>query len=280
MPRGEKNQKLTPAQIDEIVRRYTTQLPDGTWEGTVTLARDFGVRPHTVNRWLRLRGVTPRTAKEAHSGGKRCKPVKNLPPGTPPRSPRASSAVPRLIALPGAPSCKCGCGESVLWNRRSNKWCVYVAGHYRRAAPYKDEVWLREQYVERKRSFADIGRECGVRSTAIIKFIDKFQIPRQPVDHSRQGSPGARNGSWKGGVAQWPYSPDWKSLAREIRYRDKWTCQDCGERRSNWGIHLHVHHIDGNKLNNDPGNLISLCAKCHRRRHGARNLGEVETDAA
>ena len=282
MPKGDANRKLTSAQIDEIVRRYTTKLPDGTWEGTTTLARDFTVRPATINRWLTVRGVTLRSAAEAHSGGKRCKPVKNLPPGVAAEEAfyQAPGISPRHIAFPGAPLCECGCGESVPWNRRENRWHVYVIGHYRRNAPYKDEVWLREQYVERRRGLADIGRECGVALSTIVKFIDKFQIPRQPIDHSKKGSPGSRNGSWKGGVAQWPYSPDWKSLAREIRYRDNWTCQDCGERRSNWGIHLHVHHIDGNKLNNDPANLISLCAKCHRQRHRAGNLGEVETDAA
>jgi hypothetical protein len=276
MPRGGKNQKLTQAQIDEIVRRYTTRLPDGTWEGTPTLARDFGVSIPTVKRWLGLNGVTLRSRKESHAGGKRCKPVKNLPPGLT----QPPSSAERLLALPGAPSCKCGCGENVLWNRRKNKWNVYVIGHYRQDAPYKNEAWLREQHVGQHRGIADIARECGVREAVIAKFRDKFQIPRQPVDHSKQGSPGPRNPAWKGGVAQWPYSPDWKALARQIRDRDKWTCQDCGECRVKWGIHLHVHHIDGNKLNNDPENLISLCAKCHRKRHVAGNLGEVETGAA
>lgn len=30
---------------------------------------------------------------------------------------------------------------------------------------------------------------------------------------------------------------------------------------------LHVHHIDGNRLNNDINNLIILCANCHNRVH-------------
>jgi hypothetical protein len=339
MPRGEKNQKLMPTQIDEIVRRYTTKLPDGTWEGTSTLAREFGVRPGTVNRWLRVRGVEIRTAKDAHSGGKRCKPVKNLPAG-------------------GAPPCACGCGTATAWNRRRNQWNRYVTGHYRKAAPYKDEAWLREvyltehkaietiaaecgvshtairhflarfevptrrgrpwgywgsapaleplrpqqrrrlrsrieqddaaaiyklrdwlytEYAVNRRSSSEMGAECGVTRTVIIYYLKRFGIPRRD---SGVGKPGELNRAWKGGVSQWPYSPDWKSLARKIRDRDKWTCQDCGECRQKWGIHLHVHHIDGNKLNNDPGNLISLCAKCHRKRHAAGNLGEVETHAA
>lgn len=313
MPSGEKNAKLSPEQKDEIVRRYTTRLPDGTWEGTTTLARDFGVRHATIRRWLRLRGVTMRDAREAHSGGKRCKPVTNLPPegvlgpdckcgcgekvtwsrqfnkwsvyafGHAPGGTRAG--IPRGTRTREersleAPLCKCGCGEVVLWNQGKNRWNVYVTGHYRRDAPYKGEAWLREQYIDQRRSVAEIARECGVGFSTVVKFINKFQIPRQPVDHKKQGSPGARNPSWKGGVAKWPYSPDWKALARSIRNRDKWTCQDCGEQRVKWGIHLHVHHIDGNKLNNDPANLISLCAKCHRRRHAAEHLGELETHAA
>jgi 5-methylcytosine-specific restriction endonuclease McrA len=78
---------------------------------------------------------------------------------------------------------------------------------------------------------------------------------------------GPKNPAWKGGVADWDYAAGWKVIARKIRDRDLWTCQNCGEQRKRWGHSLHVHHIDGNKLNNDPANLVSLCATCHRAAH-------------
>jgi hypothetical protein len=289
MPKGDLQRKLTSAQIDQIVQRYTTKLPDGTWEGTTSLAKEFGVRPATIGRWLRLRGVLIRSHREAHSGGKRCRPVKNLPDATLAALHVSNGTTASLMTLPGGPLCKCGCGTSVPWNRRANQWTVYTPGHYRNARDgdgrptggrYKDEAWLREQYVTKRRSLTEIARENNVSATTICRYIAKFAIPAQPIDHSRQGSPGARNGSWKGGVAQWPYSPDWKALARKIRSRDKWTCQDCGEQRKRWGVYLHVHHVDGNKLNNDPANLISLCAACHRERHRLGGLGEIEENAA
>lgn len=53
-----------------------------------------------------------------------------------------------------------------------------------------------------------------------------------------------------------------QALRTKIRRRDKQTCQLCGQHRDNAGT-LHVHHIDYNKHNSDPLNLISLCRVCH-----------------
>ena len=268
MPKGENNRKLTGEQISEIVRRYTTRLPDGTWEGTSTLAREFEVRPAVINRWLRLNGVEIRSAKESHSGGKRCKPVKNLPPGQHPLHRRLPES--GLLSLPGGPGCKCGCGELVAWNTRKNDWNAYVPGHYRQDAPYKQENWLRNEYLAKRRTIAEIAADCGVSANSIKRYLDRFQIPARDRSESRAGRKvGDLNPAWKGGVAKWEYCSDWKALARKIRTRDEWTCQDCGEQRGNWGVHLHVHHIDTDKTNNDEANLISLCARCHRQRHRA-----------
>jgi hypothetical protein len=246
MTRGGRS-KLTSSQEDEIVRRYTTRLPDGTWEGTTSIGKSFEISASRVRHLLCVCGVSIRTRKESHAG-KACRPVKNLPRGD-------------------APMCKCDCGWQVGWNRRRNRWNAYVTGHYRKDKPYKNEEWLREEYVGKGRGLKDIAREQNVNISTISAFVDKFEIPRQPVNHKLKGSPGVRNGAWRGGVAAWPYSSDWKSLARQIRDRDKWTCQDCGECRKYWGVNLHVHHIDGDKTNNDPSNLISLCSACHRHRH-------------
>lgn len=73
---------------------------------------------------------------------------------------------------------------------------------------------------------------------------------------------------WRGGISVEPYSVDWtKALKQSIRERDGFVCQLCGEQIA--GKTLSVHHIDYNKKNCDPANLISLCNKCHTK----TNLG-------
>jgi hypothetical protein len=52
-------------------------------------------------------------------------------------------------------------------------------------------------------------------------------------------------------------------LKKEIRDRDNWTSVLCGERG------MVVHHIDEDKLNNTPGNLITLCRADHAKHHHA-----------
>lgn len=43
-------------------------------------------------------------------------------------------------------------------------------------------------------------------------------------------------------------------------------CTDCGVRPKNLR-HLHVHHIDGNWRDNSLSNLVTVCFKCHMKRH-------------
>lgn len=175
------------------------------------------------------------------------------------------------------PVCKCGCGQSVIWDTSHARWYAYRPGHYRKAAPYKDEAWLRAEYEQKRRTAYEIAAIAGVNRTTITHWMDRFGIKYRDHSEARLGRHvGRLNGQWRGGVAQWPYSPGWKALARRIRNRDQWTCQDCGEQRQRWGVYLHVHHIDGNKRNDSQGNLISLCAQCHRARHLSENLGEPD----
>ena len=81
---------------------------------------------------------------------------------------------------------------------------------------------------------------------------------------------GDRNPQWRDGLSFEPYAPEFNDkLKEQIRKRDNYTCQIC--RIPENGIKLHPHHIDYNKKNNDPSNLISLCRSCHAKTNFNRN---------
>lgn len=59
----------------------------------------------------------------------------------------------------------------------------------------------------------------------------------------------------------------WQNLREFILERDNFTCQDCG--KFSMGKGLEVHHIKPLHLGgtNNESNLITLCHRCHKRRH-------------
>ena len=75
---------------------------------------------------------------------------------------------------------------------------------------------------------------------------------------------GSGNPMWNNGSSFEPYSIDWtNTLKTAIRERDKYICQICKEKQGN--RIFAVHHIDYNKKNSNPNNLITLCIKCHAK---------------
>jgi hypothetical protein len=54
----------------------------------------------------------------------------------------------------------------------------------------------------------------------------------------------------------------WKDLRARILQRDGSRCTLCGSED-----HLHVHHIDQDRTNDLPENLVTLCEICHARVH-------------
>ena len=72
--------------------------------------------------------------------------------------------------------------------------------------------------------------------------------------------------NWKGGLSFEPYNNNWTdTLKRSIRERDNYICQVCS--KYGWVI----HHIDYNKKNCSPENLICLCKSCHAKTNHNRN---------
>ena len=89
------------------------------------------------------------------------------------------------------------------------------------------------------------------------KGIRLSEEVRRKIGMARSGE---RCNFWKGGISFLPYSVDWtETLKRSIRQRDNYICRLC----SQYGNE--VHHIDYDKKNCDPNNLITLCTKCNIR---------------
>ena len=76
--------------------------------------------------------------------------------------------------------------------------------------------------------------------------------------------------NWQGGKSFELYTIEWtETLKRSIRERDRYTCEIC--KKSQGDVAFSVHHIDYNKKNNNPNNLISLCVNCHSKTNHNRN---------
>jgi hypothetical protein len=81
---------------------------------------------------------------------------------------------------------------------------------------------------------------------------------------------GTNNPMWKGGLSFENYTLDWKNTLRDsIRQRDGYECQVCGKPQQ--VRKFDVHHIDYDKKNCNPDNLITLCKPCHTRTNAKRD---------
>lgn len=81
---------------------------------------------------------------------------------------------------------------------------------------------------------------------------------------------GKNNPNYIHGQGNYPYPLEFSNNLKEaIKQRDNYTCQNCNiteeEHLIVFGEVLSVHHIDYNKFNNEPFNLITTCRNCNTR---------------
>ena len=60
---------------------------------------------------------------------------------------------------------------------------------------YKNAEWLHKKYVEEEMSARQIGQVCGVAHITILKWLQKFNIPRRAFGSHM----GEKHHQWKGG---------------------------------------------------------------------------------
>ncbi len=78
--------------------------------------------------------------------------------------------------------------------------------------------------------------------------------------------------NWLNGKSFEPYGLEFNEDLKEvIRNRDRRKCQICEKIELEEGRKLSIHHIDYDKKNNNPNNLISLCYKCHTKTNHNRD---------
>lgn len=146
----------------------------------------------------------------------------------------------------------------------------------------------RAKKIKKKLSKASTGRELSERTRKIIS--ERFTGENNPMygnTHTEEarkkmertwfekgGIPwnigfgeyiiGENNPNWQEGISFEPYSTEFNDLLKEkIRKRDKYICQECGSQQNTLSRRLDIHHIDYDKKNNNPSNLISLCNSCN-----------------
>ena len=75
-----------------------------------------------------------------------------------------------------------------------------------------------------------------------------------------------KSANWRGGISFVPYTPEFNNKLKEkIRKRDNYICQLCGISEKKHYEKLAVHHIDHNKKNCNPSNLVTVCRGCNSR---------------
>lgn len=149
--------------------------------------------------------------------------------------------------------------------QRKNSIGSYWRGRKRpkRTAEHQEKIVAHYRGIplteEHKRHISEASKQAGV---------GKWMTGRKASPETRAKLRSQRkldkHPAWNGGSSYFPYSLDWtKTLKQSIRERDGYSCANCGatQREKNF----HVHHIDYDKSNCDPGNLITLCNSCHMK---------------
>jgi len=93
-------------------------------------------------------------------------------------------------------------------------------------------------------------------------FWGKHHKPESITKNSLAHS-GPNNVHYRDGRGGLPYVSDWSTIRKQICERDEHLCQHPGCYAPENGRRHDCHHIDRNKNNNHPTNLILLCHKHH-----------------
>ena len=169
--------------------------------------------------------------------------------------------------------------HSISWgNWKFNYRCPSCYGNTKLTLNNIREIFENEGYTldtkEYVNSKTKLDCTCSKGHSHKIRWNDWQQGCRCPTCRDTNLSikfsgPGGSN--WKGGISYEPYCPIWKdkTYKKDIRERDGNKCLNpyCSKNNSR----LTIHHIDYNKKNCSPSNLITVCSSCNSRANTDRD---------
>ena len=127
---------------------------------------------------------------------------------------------------------------------------------------------LKKQIAEKLKGNTH-GFQKGQKRLESAYSFPKGNKVRLGIKHTKEtknkiGRKKEKHWNWKGGKSFEPYSLDWtETLRRSIRERDNYICQLCDKQQGD--IAHDIHHIDYDKQNCNPSNLITLCHSCNAK---------------
>jgi len=179
--------------------------------------------------------------------------------------------------------CPNGHEHSITWAHwSSGKRCPYCAGNVKLTIDFVEKKLKEEGYKLLTRVYQNSLQklECICPNGHMYKVSwSNWQqgrrcakcyfnyMSKERTGDLRYGKPGKLHHNWKGGISCEPYCDAWadKEYKESIKERDGYRClnPDC------WGncnhLSLTIHHIDYDKKNCHPSNLITLCRSCNSR---------------
>lgn len=139
---------------------------------------------------------------------------------------------------------------------------------YGKPSPFRGKSLEEIHGIEKAKK---IKKELSIKSRKFWENPKNIQIAKEKMQGENNPMYGIHlNGekapNWQGGKSFEPYGVEFNNeLKHNIRKRDNYICQKCGKHQAESERALDVHHIDYNKKNNKPKNLISLCKSCHSK---------------
>ena len=185
----------------------------------------------------------------------------------------------------GPPLCSCRCGRYTIWNRHKKKWNIYIKNHDKKN---KEMQELKKQNPPLCK--CGCGNKVKFGKYSWNKYINGHNANRKNQkcsDIHKEKLSKSQINRWSNlenrilasCVHQKIKREDWNGFKRYEKYcniftdkeyreyilsRDNYTCQNKLDCKNN-SKRISRHHIDYDKYNCSPNNLITVCNSCNAR---------------